>query len=152
MILIAALLAALIALLVRNRRQTTTGRLAGDVDGLVAEGDQLVASMNRPVTTPTETAVRDSDLQQRASALILRIQTVQRQAAQTDDRALTILRDMAEQTGRVAEEAGRSEAAHTAAGAGAPSLEYAEATLRQSVDQLAAVLARARAWLRSVPR
>ena len=95
MILIAALLAALIALLVRNRRQTTTGRLAGDVDGLVAEGDQLVASMNRPVTTPTETAVRDSDLQQRASALIMRIQTVQRQAAQTDDRALTILRDMA---------------------------------------------------------
>jgi hypothetical protein len=149
-VLIAAVIAAIVALVVRRRSQTGRGRLAGEIDQLVTEGEQLAVSMARPAATPTEMAVRDGDIRQRASALQPRIQAAQRRAVDVDDQAAGILRDLADQTRRVAQEAERSETAHTAAAPSTASLEYAEASLRQAVDQLSTVLARARAWLRSV--
>jgi hypothetical protein len=149
-VLIAAVIAAIIALLVRRRSETSRSRLAGDIDQLVTEGEQLAASLARPAATPTEVAVRDGDLRQRAGALLPRIQAAQRRAVEVDDQAAGILRDLADQTRRVTQEAERSETAHTSSGASTASLEYAEASLRQAVDQFSTVLARARAWLRSV--
>jgi hypothetical protein len=139
----------LLALLAYRRRQTARHRLAAEVDQLTSEGEQIVGSMSRPVATPTETAVRDGGVRQRAAALLPRIQGAQGRAADVDERAAAILRDLSEQTRRVAQEAERSEAVHTASGASQASFEYAEASLRQAVDQLSGVLSRARAWLRS---
>ncbi len=149
---IAAVIGGLIALFVLRRRQTARGELAAEVELLVTEGDQLVAVMARPVTTATETGVRDGALRQRASALGPRLQTAQRRAMALDERAAGLLGELTSAVQRVAVEAERSETAHAAAAPSTEALEYAEASLRQAVDELPPVLARALAWVRSVAR
>ena len=151
-ILIAAVIGGLIALLVSRKKQTARGELAIDVERLLTEGDQLVAIMARPVTTATETAVRDGSLRQRASALAPKLQSAQGRAADLDERAAGILGDLTRQVQGVAREAERSETAHAAASPTTASLEYAEVSLRQAVDQLPPILSQARAWLRSLAR
>lgn len=147
---IAAVVIALIALTAGARRRSRRGKLADEIDDVVADGDRVVAAFAVPATTATEAAVRDSSLRAQASNLLPRIDAIRQRAGAVDPRAAAMLGDVQALTRQVAIEAERSERAHGAA-TGA-SVEYAEATLRQAVQGLETALAHGRTWLRSIQR